>query len=351
MNVSASLGITATGIWWIAVCLAFVLGLLVVLAVLGHATTVWVLRLSTIVFGILSVVIGGFLLGQVNWGKILSARPASWESLVATARFLFVATGLTWTNIGADWARYLPPHSSTRAIIFWTTIGATIPLMGLLLLGFLLSSSNLPNLAAAADPVAAIRAVLPAWMAVPYLLTVISGLLSGSLISLYSSGLTLLSLGVPWPRARTVWIDGLVILVGTVYILFFSNGFLGVFQSFLSLIAIGLLSWCAVFLVDMRWRHGVYDAAKLTAPAPGSTYFYWGGVNWTAVGAWLTGVIVGLLFTESPLFSGPLATGIFASSSLGYLLGGLLAGVLYWLVVRFVPIPQFSVPTRQEGRS
>jgi cytosine/uracil/thiamine/allantoin permease len=48
--------------------------------------------------------------------------------------------------------------------------------------------------------------------------------------------------------------------------------------------------------------------------------------------AWLLGIVVGLLFTVSPWFTGPLARGIFASSSLGYLLGFVVSALVYWLL-------------------
>jgi hypothetical protein len=43
---------------------------------------------------------------------------------------------------------------------------------------------------------------------------------------------------------------------------------------------------------------------------------------------------VGLLFTASPLFTGPLAIGLFAESSLGYLLGDTVSASLYAVLGR-----------------
>ena len=43
---------------------------------------------------------------------------------------------------------------------------------------------------------------------------------------------------------------------------------------------------------------------------------------------------IGLLFTASPLFTGPLAVGIFAQSSLGYLLGCMVSPSLYAMLGR-----------------
>jgi NCS1 family nucleobase:cation symporter-1 len=56
-------------------------------------------------------------------------------------------------------------------------------------------------------------------------------------------------------------------------------------------------------------------------------------VNWVAMVAWLLGIVVGLAFTVSPWFKGPLAQGIFATSSLGYLIGFVVSALAYWLLV------------------
>ena len=52
-----------------------------------------------------------------------------------------------------------------------------------------------------------------------------------------------------------------------------------------------------------------------------------------ACAGWIVGVVVGLLFTQSTFFTGPLAKGLFASTNLGYLLGAAV-GIVVFLVLR-----------------
>ncbi len=61
--------------------------------------------------------------------------------------------------------------------------------MLLITLGGLISVGN-NHLASADDPIVAIRELLPAWMAVPYLITAFGGLLLSNNLSVYSAGLT-----------------------------------------------------------------------------------------------------------------------------------------------------------------
>ena len=165
-------------------------------------------------------------------------------------------------------------------------------------------------------------------MAIPYLITAIGGLIAEADLSIYSSGLNLLAIGVKLERYKTVLIDGALMIAGSVYVMLIAQNFFGPFESFLQLLADGLTAWSAVFLVDMLIRRR-YDTSSLTDTGPTSRYFYKGGVNWVAVVSWLLGILVGLAFTVSPWFSGPLATGIFASSSLGYLIGFVVSALVY----------------------
>jgi purine-cytosine permease-like protein len=240
-------------------------------------------------------------------------------------------TGIGWINSGADYARYLPRRSSGRAITFWTIFGATLPLYVLMIVGVLLASFK-SNVLTASDPLAPIREALPAWLAVPYLLTAIGGLLAGAALDIYSSGLNLLAMGIRVKRQYAVLIDGVLMVIGSIYVLLIRNDFQGALTSFLLLLAAGLTVWAAIFLVDMIWRRG-YDTSSLTNLGRGSAYYYTGGFNIPACAAWVIGIVVGLLFTQSSFFTGPLAKGVFASTSLGYLLGAVVSVVIF-LVLR-----------------
>jgi purine-cytosine permease-like protein len=243
--------------------------------------------------------------------------------------------------MGADYTRSLPRRSSSGAVIWWTTFGGTLPVFVLVLVGFLLSS-RVSNLASVANPIQLIGSALPAWMAVPYLLTAVGGLIAAADLNLYSSGLNLLALGVNLERYKTVLIDGMLMIAGAISVMLVAQSFIGSFESFLQLLADGLTAWGAVFLVDMLRRRG-YDPASLADTSTQSRYFYRGGVNPASIGAWLAGILVGLAFTASPFFTGPFATGIFASSSLGYLLGFLVSGGLYAILMRFPRVEEFAV--------
>ena len=372
-----------SNIFWTIVSLVVIALLVVIIGLLGHATLVWMQRAATWIFGLLTLLIAVFLIVKINshWTAILAQPAGPWDSgVLATLSIVIAGTGVSWANTGADYTRYLPRQSRGRSIVWWTVCGATLPLFVLIMVGVLLSS-GVQGLASAANPIQVIGAALPSWMAVPYLLTAIGGLIAGADLSIYSSGLNLLALFQPLrterrkeehqaqpslpenaghiitnpasapddfirsfqlKRHHAVLIDGVLMIAGAVYVMLIAQNFLGPFESFLQILADGLTTWSAVFLVDMLLRRS-YDHQGLRETGRESCYFYRGGVRWQAFIGWGLGLLVSLAFTVSPWFSGPFAQGIFASSSLGYLLGFLVSGMVCWGL--------FSLQVRQEAFS
>ncbi|MDQ2904647.1 MAG: cytosine permease [Chloroflexota bacterium] len=321
-----------TNPFWTFVCILLLAVAVVVCGYWGHATLIWLQRAATWVFGILTVVIIVFLVPQTDWHKVLSQPMGPWDTGLVTAFIIVMAaTGIGWINTGADYARYLPRRSSGRAITLWTTLGGTLPLYVLMIVGVLLASHKSAVLTTA-DPLSTIQQALPSWLSIPYLLVAIGGLLAGAALDIYSSGLNLLAMGIRMRRQYAVLIDGVLMVIGAIYVLLIRNDFQGALTSFLLLLADALTVWAAIFLIDMIWRRG-YDKKSLQTMGPASSYYYTAGFNIPACIAWVVGIGVGLLFTSSAFFNGPLAKGIFVSTSLGYLLGAAVSIVLY-LVLR-----------------
>lgn len=320
--------------FWTVVSLVVIAVLVVIIGLLGHATLVWIQQAATWIFGAFTLVIVIFLVTQTNWPAVLNASPGPWDTgVLAMLSIVIAATGISWINAGADYARYLPHKVTGRSIAGWTVLGSTVPLFVLILTGRLLAT-HINNLATSNNPVLAIGNALPSWMAIPYLITAIGGLVAEADLSIYSSGLNLLTMGLKVDRYKTVVIDGILMIAGSIYVMLLAQNFFGPFVSFLQLLADGLMAWSAVFLVDMIRRRR-YDTVSLANTGTDSRYFYQGGISWAAIIAWVLGILFGLAFTVSPWFSGPFAIGIFASSSLGYLIGFVISALVYWMLITF----------------
>lgn len=322
-----------TSDFWIVVALICVVALTAVVGLLGHATIMFVQRWATIVFGAISVVVVGYLIGEVDWGKVGAIKAAPTSALIAGIGLIAAGTGIGWLNAGADYARYLPRREKGASLTGWVTLGATIPLFVLIMIGALLAAAN-PELAGTDDPVGAIRSALPSWMAIPYLVTAVGGLVAATVLSLYSSGLNLLAMGIPVKRTAAIAVDAVIIIAGGIYIMIIRESFYGPFITFLTLLAIPLTAWAGVFGMDMIMRRS-YDPDELVNPAPGSRYWYRSGFAPEAIGSWAVAILIGLAFTKAAVsedevwFTGPFAHTWLGDNNLGWLIGLLVAACLY----------------------
>jgi nucleobase:cation symporter-1, NCS1 family len=182
---------------------------------------------------------------------------------------IMVATGfgIGWVNAAADYSRYLPRSASTGGVVAWPTFGASLPVVVLIVYGTLLCASDPKFLeAVTADPIGALTTLLPTWYLVPFALVAVGGLVSGAVLDIYSSGLTLLAIGLPTPRWVAAAIDGVLMILGTIYVVWVADNFFFPFQGFLITLGVVMAAWCGIFLADMFSRSRDYEEAKLFDP-------------------------------------------------------------------------------------
>lgn len=283
---------------------------------LGHAMLLVVQKWATWIFGALNIVVMVFLVATVDWTAVVNTAPAPLSAVLVGIGVIAAGTGLAWANSGADIARYQGKQVRNSSLILTSAAGAGTPLVALIALGAILTTGD-GSLASASDPVAAIRSLLPTWMAVPYLIAAFGGLLLSNNLSVYSSGLTILTLGVKMKRIYAVGSDLMIGLVGSLLFVFVADSFLGVFITFISLLAIPLTAWLGVFLIDMVKRRS-YDAEALLDLSSRSRYWYTGGIEWRATGSWLFGILIGALFLSITAADGtPAIAGPFADTWIG----------------------------------
>ena len=297
-------------------------------AYLGHATLVRVQTVFSYLFGGLTVVVAAVLWPHIDWARLTHLPSGSWSHAFLPAISIVIAgSGLSWVNTAADYTRYLKSDTPSLRIVGSSLWGSVIPAAAIMLLGILLYGS-LPGLATATNPIGLLQGELPAVLAVPYLLTAVGSMVTGDIMDIYSSGLSLLAAEVRLPRARTVFVDAVVSVGASLYILLVAQDFIGSFESFLSLLAGVLAPWAAIYLLDQR---------RLANPALPVAELYRGAASrfgawrWPALIAWGAGLLVSLALTWTPLWSGPLAVGVFHGSDLGFLVGFGVSFVVYGL--------------------
>lgn len=294
----------------------------VVVSGLGHAVLMVIQKWATWIFGGLNIVLGAYLVIQVDWSAVLSVPAGSTAALIVGIGTIAGGTGIGWANAGADMSRYQRDHVSAGSLVMSAAAGAGIPLVVLISLGSMLGAGDAELAAAANGPVSALTDVMPSWLAIVYLVTAFGGLLVSNHMSVYSAGLSTLTLGVRIKRVYAVVVDVVVTTLGAIYFVLIADNFYDPFISFITLLAVPITAWVGVFIADMLWRRD-YSGDDLLDLSPGSRYWFSGGVEWRATVVWAAAIVLGYLFTQAgpadqPWFTGPLYATWLGQNGLGW---------------------------------
>ena len=281
--------------------IALVLGFLIAASltifggVLGHAVIMKLQRWITGITVVATVTYIVLTLDEVNWDSVFAIKTGSTAGLIGAIIFAITGIGLGWVNSAADYSRYLPRSVSSRAVFGWTVLGAAIVPITLVIYGSALSGSSKElSDAIAMDPIGALTQLLPTWFLIPFALVAILGLVGGAILDLYSSGLTLISIGVKVKRPVAAAIDGTIMLFGTIYIVWFATDFFAPFQGFLITLGVPVAVWSAIFVADVVLRKRDYVEADLFSETG-----RYGRVNPIAIALVAIGSIVGWGFVTN----------------------------------------------------
>jgi NCS1 family nucleobase:cation symporter-1 len=221
----------------------------------------------TIVTGVLTVAFIILVADKIHWHTVAAVPSGSAEKFIGALVFVATGFGLGWVNAAADYSRYLPRRVSSRGVIGWTTLGSSVAPIVLLVFGLLLAGSSASlSTAIGADPVGALATLLPTWFLVPFVIVAVLGLVGGSVLDIYSSGLAMLTFGIKIPRYAAALIDGVVMVLGTIYVVFIAKNFLGQFEGFLITLGVPIAAWCGIMLADIALRRRDYAEADLFNP-------------------------------------------------------------------------------------
>ena len=232
--------------------------------VLGHAVIMRLQKYLTIVTVLATLIYIGLTVDEVSWTSVTNIPSGNLQGFIGALIFGVTGIGLGWVNSAADYSRYLPRTSSSKSVVGWTVFGASIVPIALVIYGALLSGSDKKlNEAIAMDPIGALTTLLPTWYLGFFALVAILGLVGGAILDLYSSGLTLITIGLPVKRHIAATIDGLVMLAGTIYIVWFADNFFFPFQGFLITLGVPIATWSAMFVTDVLLRKRAYDEKDL----------------------------------------------------------------------------------------
>ena len=277
----------------------FAVTLTVIGGVLGFSVIMKIQKWLTLVTVVMTILYIALTLHHVNWSAVTSIKDGSTQGFIGALIFGVTGIGLGWVNSAADYSRYLPRTASSKAVIGWTVFGASIVPIILVIYGAALSGSSKDlSDAIAMDPIGALTSLLPTWYLIPFALVAVLGLVGGAILDLYSSGLTLISIGLPVKRHIAASIDACIMLAGTIYIVWFADNFFVPFQGFLITLGVPVAVWSAIFVADVVMRKNPYSESDLF-----DQHGIYGRVNRKSISLMFIGTIIGWGFVTNSFAS------------------------------------------------
>ena len=274
-------------------------GLTIVGGVLGFKVIMRIQKVLTILT--ITLTAGYIVLTAhlVNWDSVSAIPNGNIQAFLGALIFVITGIGLGWVNCAADYSRYLPRTVSSRGVVGWTVFGASIVPITLVIYGSMLAGSSKDlSEKIGMDPIGALTTLVPTWFLIPFAAVAILGLIGGAILDLYSSGLALISVGVPIKRHVAASIDAVIMALGTIYIVWIAKDFFGPFQGFLITLGVPIAVWSAIFVADVFMRKRDFKEEDLFNPK--GIYGAW---NLRSLSLVAVGAIVGWGFVTNTFAS------------------------------------------------
>jgi NCS1 family nucleobase:cation symporter-1 len=330
-----------------------VVSLVVFGGTLGFDLSMRMQKWITWIAGVLTILYIVFAAGHIDFAKLAELPAGGTPAVVGALIFTMTGFGLGWVIAAADYSRYLPRSASSAGVVWWTTLGCSLGPAVLLVFGILLAgSSDQLNAAIARDPIGTLTTILPTWFLVPFAVVTALGLVSGAVMDIYSSGLALLNVGLRVPRWAAVCVDAVIMLLGSIYVVFFATDFLVPFQGFLITLGVPVAAWSGVIIADIVLRRQDYAEADLF-----TSHGRYGGIRWLSVVLIVVPSVVGWGLVTNSMASwlgwqgyllGPLGlggvSGQWAYANLGVVVALALSFLGYLLLGRSAVRAQEALP-------
>jgi NCS1 family nucleobase:cation symporter-1 len=325
-----SVGIPQPGPVAKVVCTFVVLLLSASVAVLGHATMVYLQRFFTIALSICLILTFAFTVGGSQWAAdgVQLSHGAAWAALFVAAS-VNASGPISFLYNAPEWFRYLPATTPHRKL-FWNLFfsgGVTATFLGIL--GAVLASQvDLSN------PVAAIKPLIPGWVFFLFVVAAVGGTIAAHIPTYYSSGLTLRALGVPLRRYQATLLD-CVVSTAVVLVVLFNDSFLTALNDFVAFLVVWLGPFAGVWITDAILRRWQWDPVALHAAQQQEAGRYWGTAGWNVPGwiALLVGIAISLLTVHAPVYQGWISARL-DGADLSWLLGFWISALVYYALSR-----------------
>jgi purine-cytosine permease-like protein len=329
---------TSTSNTALSIAMIAVLILAGVSAVLGHRT----LERSVRVITILAIIVGIATFAvfapkfHVTHGAnyLLGSFWPTWFLSATTAASL----PISWGPFVGDYGRYIPANASSKKVTVAGFAGIFLGCWVAMIAAAFAATAFVSN---AGNFVPGITAAAPSWFLFPMLLVLgLGSNVASAGMSIYNAALDIGSWPFFFKMKRWHIATGLsAITFGLTYLLVIVTNFLTNLESFVTIMVVTATPWMVIVGIHYLMNRGNYNSTDLHAFAmPGlrGRYWYSNGLNPRALVAWGGGVALGLMFSTTTLFTGPLENSV-KGVDLSWLMAALGGGIIYYLATLFSP--------------
>lgn len=298
------------------------------IAVLGHATMVYLQRIFAFLLTGALLLVFVASVGGVHWGTPAHVSGGAAIAIFFVACAVIASGPISYLYNGPDWVRYLPSRTPARKVFWNVTWASGLSALALCLMGALLASRGDMS-----DPVGGVRGFVPTWIFVIYIVAAVGGSIANNVVTYYSSGLALQSVGVPLHRYAATALDTAISTGIVLYILFVQN-FTTALNDFVAMLIVWLMPFAGVWMTDGLLRRYRYDPVAAHTTKPGlSRYWGWHGINPRGYAAMAAGVGACLLTVNAPIYQGPVSR-LLGGADLSWIVGFLVSAAVYLLIAR-----------------
>lgn len=230
---------------------------------------------------------------------LLAQPSSSWNSAFGVAVLTFCIYGLAWTSAGADFARKLATNSRGAAVVGWGALALVVVPTVVASYGLALIASAQAN--AALKPVSEfalgtligdIAAIVTPWLAYALLgSAAISGIVILAM-SLYSSNLSLHSLGLKLKPAVAQPIIGVLVFVISAAGIYYLADVWTFTADYARVAAVPVAAWAGIFISDILIRRIAYHEISLSR-----SYGFYKSINIVNLLGWIVATAAGFGFT------------------------------------------------------
>jgi purine-cytosine permease-like protein len=319
----------------------------VLIAIYGHATVVATQKFLIPTVGLLMVIgffaVGGKFHTSYHGGDyLLGTFWPTWALAVVGV----LSLPISYAPFANDYARYVSRKRYSNSIVMWAAGGGMFVGCWFAMVYAAYLTTTFKDVLAPFPQ--GLVAASPNWYVVMIMIIALLGTFAQSSLCLYGTGLDTSSLIPRLPRVRATLLIS-AFTVALVYVGGLLTDAEATVSAFVLILVVICAPWMLITLLGYaycRGRYRPYDLQLFNMGKTGGSYWYTRGLNMRAIAAFVPAVIVGLLFSNTTLYKGPLAD-TFSGIDFSFLSASIISVALYGLFLLIWP--ERNHPTSEEG--